>query len=175
MDAEQMAARVLAAPTITEPWPYATLDDFLPAAVFAELLAALPGLTWTKPEGVNGRKARELPAGLVELLHARQLTDAFAKRFAFARPMRRIQLEAAWFGASGLAPHCDRADKLLSAQVYLAGDAKGTELYDSLNRPAGEIEWAPNRLAAWTRPPNNEKHAAPKSAGRFVLLYWFMR
>lgn len=161
-------------PTIAEPWPHATLDDFLPAEVFADLVAALPGLSWDGPEGQR-RKARELPAAVSDLCRDPDVLTAIARRFELPAVPLRIVLEVAWTGASGLPAHCDRLDKLWSGQVYLAGDPKGTELFDARGRLAKVIAWAPNRLACWTRPPERERHAAPKSTGRFVLLYWLLR
>ncbi len=73
-----------------------------------------------------------------------------------------------------LAAHCDRKDKRLSGQIYIAGDPKGTELFDASGKRAGLIEWQPNRMACWTRPAMNQKHAAPESSGRYVLLWWIL-
>lgn len=168
-----MAARVRSMPTLEEPWPHSFLDGFLPGDLFAGLVAALPGLKYNRPAGTN-RKADELPAALTELLLDPVLVGAFGARFGCTPSPAKVKLEVAWTGQAGLLPHVDRKDKLVSAQVYLAGDPKGTELYDAAGELAGVIEWAPNRLAAWTRPAANQKHSAPKSSGRFVLLYWFM-
>lgn len=159
-------------PTISDPWPHATLDDFLPADALAELLAAIPTMSWTRPPGFH-RKAKVLPQGVTDLLTDAAVLDAIRERFGFDGG--RAMIELAWSGPQGLKPHCDRKDKLWSGQIYIAGDPKGTEMFDAAGKPAGVIEWRPNRLSCWTRPPQNEMHAAPKSEGRYVLLYWIMR
>lgn len=174
MSAAVIVARLRAVPTVAEPWPHATLDDFFPAEVFADLVAALPGLNWDGPEGQR-RRARDLPAAVTDLCHCPAVLDAISVRFELPAAKLRITLEVAWTGVSGLPAHCDRIDKLWSGQVYLVGDPKGTELYDARGNLAKMIEWAPNRLVCWTRPPKRETHAAPKSTGRFVLLYWLLR
>ena len=169
----EVVARVTGMGTEPHPWPHSVCDDFLPADVFAELVAALPTLHWDRPEGQN-RKAKQLPECVRELLLDPEVLGAIGARFGFGEA-RRVILEAAWFGPAGLVPHCDRDDKLWSGQVYLAGEPVGTHLFDAADKLARTVEWKENRLACWTRPPAREKHSAPKTSGRFVLLYWLMR
>lgn len=165
--AEELAARIRGMATIPDPWPHATLDDFLPGDVFAELLAALP----SEP-GRRNLKKRDLPACVFDLLRSPIVLDAVRERFGFVSGSATI--EASYTGRTGIPAHIDRPDKLWSGQVYLVGDEKGTELLDAAGNVARRIEWKANRLVCWTRPPNREKHAAPKSSGRWVLLYWIM-
>lgn len=159
-----LAQRIRAMPTIPEPWPHAVLDDFLPEQAFADLLGVIE----------VGKRLRELPQSVNEVCRDPEVLSAIADRFAFP-VSSKMQLEVAWTGSCGLKAHVDRADKEWSGQVYLAGDPKGTELFDASGQMVHVIEWKPNRLACWTRPPNKEKHAGPKSTGRHVLLYWIMR
>lgn len=71
-------------------------------------------------------------------------------------------------------PHLDRPDKLWSGQIYLAGDPKGTELYDLGGGLAKICEWKPNRLTCWVPGRGIGKHGAPTSVGRFLLLWWVL-
>lgn len=159
--------RIRAMPIIAEPWPHAILDDFLPADVFAELVEDL------KVGGPRNYKATQVPDSTRSLLESEPVLNAIRERHGFEGGFPKI-IEAA-YTITGLAPHLDRNDKVWSGQVYLTGDPKGTELYNAAGKLAAQVEWKPNRLVCWTRPPRNEMHAAPRSKGRWVLLYWIMR
>jgi hypothetical protein len=153
-------------PTIEYPWPHAVLDDFLPPDAFAELLAVLK----------HGARVREpqLPQSVQSVCRDPEVLAAIADRFSY--PFSdKMHLEVAWTGKCGLRPHNDRADKEWSGQIYLAGEAKGTELYDEHGKMVHEIEWKPNRLSCWTMPAKKQQHGGPKSEGRHLLLYWIMR
>lgn len=170
-ESRDIAAMIRAAELTPDPWPHATIDEFLPADVFAELVASLPEMAWMPLTG--NRKARDVPKAVADLLRNELVLDAIRGRFGFSGG--RVQLEVAWTAGKGIKAHVDRIDKLWSGQIYLAGDPKGTELFDAAGKLARVVEWRPNRLAAWTRPPRAETHAAPRSDGRFVLLYWIMQ
>jgi hypothetical protein len=162
MNAEAIAARIRGLTLETDPWPHGVLDDFLPPAVFAELLASLPRSRTTK-----------LPQSALALLTSPVILAACRERFGFAggQVLRQIR----WFGPAGLKAHEDRPDKLWNGQVYLAGDPKGTELYDGRDQLARVVEWRPNRFTCWAPPGRGLKHAAPSSSGRHVLLWWILQ
>jgi hypothetical protein len=155
------------------PWFHYTDDNFLPREVFADLVTFLPRAKL----GLSGNQRRQrtarMPDSARALLNDTQVLDSIRRRFGFSGG--RVQAEIAWFGAEGYAPHTDRADKLWNGQVYLDGDPKGTELYDSAGNLAKVVEWQPNRFTCWLPPGESKQHAAPESSGRFVLLWWILR
>lgn len=171
--ADVLAARIAGIELDPDPWPHATLDGFFPPQMFAELLDRLPSLGLA--DKAIGRKKTDkgLPASVSELLHSEAVLGAIRERFRFDGG--KVMLEVSWFGADGLSPHVDRADKLWNGQVYLAGDPKGTELYGPGDKLARVLEWQPNRFTCWPPPKAGLKHAAPQSKGRYVLLYWILQ
>jgi hypothetical protein len=156
-----MAARLAACEEIAEPWPHAILDDFLPAEVFAELLANLPAAK-------DGARTRDLPASVLTALAACE--DAIRYRWNFAGCKASLELI---YRTRAIAPHNDREDKFWSGILYVAGDPVGTELYDAEKRLAKVVEFAPNRLLCWGH--RRELHAVPASRGRFGIQFWMMR
>lgn len=167
MSAEEVAARITSAPDITQPWPHAIIDDFLPTELFAELLAWLP-----KVDAANVQKFKSLPRSTLDLLTSEVVTEAIRRRFNFDGGEASIDVA---FRRTGLKAHPDRSDKPWSGLIYLAGDPKGTELYDAAGKFAKTVEWKPNRLVCWAKRPKQEQHAVPPSDGRFVLVWWFLR
>lgn len=163
-EAEGLVQRFREMPTIEYPWPHAVLDDFFPADVFQELLAALP----------EKKRSRDIPESVRQICLDPAMLTAIAERHGFPYS-EKVSLEIAYTGPCGLNPHTDRADKEWSGQVYLKGDPKGTELFNAAGEMVHTIEWKPNRLSCWTMPPKKEKHAGPKSEGRYLLLYWIMK
>jgi hypothetical protein len=174
MHAQALAARISGIELDPFPWPHAVLDDFLPQCVFQELLDALPTLKWDRRDANGGKsKATKLPKDLKDLLHDETVLDAIRERFGFQKG--KVMLEVAHFAQAGIAPHVDRKDKLWNGQVYLCGESKGTELYDAKGNLAKVVEWVPNRFTCWPPPKNDLKHAAPRSSGRFLLLWWILQ
>lgn len=165
-----IAARIRDIQRIAEPWPHAVLDDFFPPDVFADLIAGLPELEWGRSGGKT-RKAKKLPPAVSEILESEKVLDAIRQEFGFTGGVPTTSIV---YREERLFAHCDRKDKFWSGQVYLTGDPKGTELYDADGKRAGVIPWRDNRLCCWTRPPQSEKHAAPESSGRYVLLWWIL-
>jgi hypothetical protein len=158
-----LADRIREMPIIEYPWPHAVLDGFFPPDVFAEAVAV----------GKPNQRTRDLPKSITDVCCEPALLQAIADRHGF--PFSdNVVLEVAYTGPSGLKPHYDRADKHWSGQVYLAGDPKGTELFDAAENMVHVIDWQPNRLSCWTPPPGKEKHAGPRSEGRYLLLFWVM-
>lgn len=152
------------------PWPHSVMDDFFPADVFAELVAGIPDYPWSFP-GNRTRKTKSLPSSVTDLLHSEIVLDAIRQRHGFQGGSPTVDLV---YREAALPAHVDRKDKRWNGQVYVAGDPRGTELYDAAGKLAQVIEWKPNRLSCWTCPPKREKHAAPVSAGRYVLLWWIL-
>lgn len=148
---------------IVEPWPHAILDNFLPADVFAELVASLPN--WT-----TANKTQRLPQSVLAVLAAPDMEDAIRTRFDFRDHRARIELT---YRVRQIEPHSDRKDKAWSGILYIAGDPVGTELYDSRRQLAKTVEFVPNRLLCWGH--QGDQHAVPKSQGRFAIQWWFLR
>ena len=171
--AAALADRIRAVEFDADPWPHGCLDGFFPPDVFAEFVTALPTLEYGR-HGVTRKKSSALPPAVSGLCRDPGVLSAIRERWKLPDRSTTWQLEVAYTGRDGLAAHCDRPDKLWSGLVYLDGDPKGTELFDAAGRLAKVVEWRPNRLVGWTRPAQSEKHAVPKSAGRYVLLYWLM-
>jgi hypothetical protein len=138
--------------------------------VFAELVAGIPGYPWAFP-GNRTRKTKVLPPSTMDLLHSETVLDAIRQRFGFEGGSPTVDLV---YREAALPAHVDRKDKQWNGQVYITGDPKGTELYDAAGKLAHVIEWKPNRLSCWTRKSKREQHAAPASAGRYVLLWWIL-
>lgn len=156
-----------------EPWCHATADDFLPAEVFAETLELLPRLRLGPKFGQGRQRVSRMPGSLADLLHEPVILDAIRQQSGFTGGT--VLAEIAWFGRLGYPIHSDRHDKLWNGQVYLAGDPKGTELFDAQGTLQKVVEWQPNRLTCWLPPGGEQKHAAPVSEGRWVLLWWLLR
>ncbi len=165
-----VARRIPDIVTIPDPWPHGILDDFLPQPIFDELIESLPLLPWST-KSQKARKCKTLPASVTSLLSDEVVLDAIRAANGFTRGKPSIEVV---YRTVPLAPHVDRKDKRWNGQIYLAGDPKGTEFYDAAGNLACVGEWKPNRLTCWTIPPNKEKHAAPKSQGRYVLLWWIL-
>lgn len=165
--AESLAARIAAADEFSDPWPHGIIDDFLPADVFVELVAALPDTT-----GQRGTvKTQKLPARTLELLQSETVANAIRQRFGFEGSWPHVD---AVYRTKGVQTHPDRKDKPWSGVLYLAGDPKGTELYDAAGALRKTIEFIPNRLLCWASRPVNEQHAIPDSKGRWVIQWWFL-
>lgn len=167
-EAASMAQRLQATEDISQPWPHAILDDFLPQSVFAELLSTLPAL----PPSAPVWKLRTLPESLTGLLLSREVTAVLNERHGCqgCRPMIEVA-----YRRSGLKPHCDRRDKPWSGLIYLAGDPVGTDLYNAAGQVAKSVEWRPNRLVCWSLRGQREQHGVPESRGRYVLVWWLLR
>ena len=170
MDEITVAAKIGDIQMHESPWPHGTLDDFLPADVFAELVAELPAFQWQEQNG-RTRKAKRFHRATMDLLGSETVLNAIRQRFGFTGGKPTIDLV---YREQPLPPHCDRKDKVWNGQIYVAGDPKGTELYDAAGNLAHVIEWRPNRLSCWMQPPNREQHAAQASSGRYVLLWWIL-
>ncbi len=151
-----------------EPWPHSILDDCLPAEVFQDLLGVIGG-KWDQTNA-QVRKTQELPKSVMDWLA--EAADDIEKRWGVRGKRSLIELA---YRAVPLNAHVDRCDKLWSGLIYVAGDPKGTELYGLDGKLARIVEWKPNRLVAWTRPPHNQQHAVPRSAGRYVLAWWLLQ
>lgn len=159
-DVAVIAARLTALQEIGYPWPHGILDDFLPAGVFSELLTSLPD--W------NGeQRTRKFPASVAEIFTA--LEPTIRQRWGFTGGEVSLELTHRVHGAK---PHCDRADKNWSGIVYVAGHPTGTELFDASDKIT-QVEFKPNRLLCWGH--CGQKHAVPKSPGRFAIQWWFIR
>lgn len=156
-----------------EPWTHYTADDFLPADVFADLLACLPRLHLGPQNGPGRQRSPRLPKSASMLLNDLFVLDSIRSWFGFQGG--KVLAEIAWFGKNGYPIHSDRQDKLWNGQVYLDGEAKGTELFDEQEQLVKVVEWKPNRFTCWLPPGGGKKHAAPASQGRFVLLWWILR
>ncbi len=165
-----IAERIHGMDDVLYPWRHSVLDDFFPPDVFAELVDGIPEYPWAFP-GNRTRKTKKMASCVMDLLHSETILDAIRQRFGFQGGSPTVDLV---YREAALPAHVDRKDKRWNGQVYIAGDPKGTELYDASGKLAHVIEWKPNRMACWTCPPKREQHAAPASSGRYVLLWWIL-
>lgn len=149
-----------------DPWPHGILDDFLPADVFAELLAALPSFGEADVQKFNG-----IPASTLAILNSEDVLDALREQFDFVGGFNKIEVA---YRRSKLLPHTDRQDKPWSGLIYLAGDPKGTELYKLDGTFSRAVEWKPNRLVCWANKLPKAQHGVPASNGRTVLVWWLL-
>ncbi len=150
-----------------EPWPHAIIDEFLPPDVFADLIAWLPKVTGD-PSWV---KWKNMPSSVTGALKGPDVEAAIRQRFGFDGCEPSIEVA---YRRAGLKPHADRQDKPWSGLIYLAGDPKGTELYDASGSLTKTVDFIPNRLVCWAN-RRFEQHAVPVSEGRYVLVWWFLR
>lgn len=162
----EIAERLLAVVDEPEPWPHGIIDDFLPADVFTALVQSLPAI-----EGRAVVKTQAIAPAAREVFTSGVVCDAIRQRFGFSGKYPNVD---AVYRTGGVQAHPDRDDKPWSGVLYIAGDPKGTELYDASGKLCKVVEFVPNRLLCWKSRPVKEQHAIPKSAGRWVIQWWFL-